>query len=76
MFEETGSKVNIPCDRMQRWLLTDKCLISEERTQSSVVVQWLTNPTRSHEVVGSIPGHELWCSLQTRLRSGIAVALA
>ena len=52
--------------------------------------QWLTNPTRNHEVVGSIlallsglrinPGlriwccHELWCGLQMLLRSRVAVA--
>ena len=39
-----------------------------------VVVQWLMNPTRNHEVVGSIPGllsglriqrcHEPWCRSQ------------
>ena len=26
----------------------------------SVVVQWLTNPTKSHEVAGSIPGLAQW----------------
>ena len=46
----------------------------------------LTNPTRNHEVVGSIPGlalwvkdlrcHELWYRSQTRLRSRVAVAVA
>ena len=51
-----------------------------------VVVQWLTNPTRNHEVVGSVPGlapwvkdlacRELWCRLLVRLGSCIAVALA
>ena len=25
-----------------------------------VVVQWLTNPTRNHEVAGSIPGLAQW----------------
>ena len=25
-----------------------------------VVVQWLTNPTKSHEVAGSIPGLAQW----------------
>ena len=49
------------------------------------MVQWLTNPTRNHEVVGSIPDlaqwvgdpalHELWCRLKMRLGSHIAVAL-
>ena len=54
-----------------------------------VVAQWLTNPTRNHEVAGSIPAlaqwvndpvirccHELWCRLQTRLGSRVAMALA
>ena len=50
-----------------------------------IVAQWLTNPTRNHEVVGSVPAlaqwvndpaRELWCRLQTRLGSRVAVALA
>ena len=49
------------------------------------MAQWLTNPTKNHEVVGSIPGHaqrvkdlllpELWCSLQMQLGSGVAVTV-
>ena len=50
------------------------------------MAQWLTNPTRNHEAVGSIPALaqwvndpallELWCRLQTRqLGSHVAVAL-
>ena len=44
-----------------------------------------TNPTRNHEVAGSIPGlvrglriwhcHELRCRSQTGLKSGVAVAV-
>ena len=50
-----------------------------------MTAQWLTNPTRNHKFAGSIPGplrglrirhcRELWCRLQMRLRSGVAVAV-
>ena len=37
------------------------------------MAQWLTKPTRNHEVAGSIGRcHELWCGSQTRLGSHVA----
>ena len=49
-----------------------------------IVAQWLTNPTRNHEVAALIPGPAqwvkdlelLWCRSKMRLRSRVAVALA
>ena len=44
-------------DVLQRTaLLKYKSLSKKEAHGGPVVAQWLTNPTRNHEVVGSIPG--------------------
>ena len=58
-------------------------MLSEEWYWSSRHGAVEKNPTRNHEVVGSIPGltqwvkdRELWCRSQTRLGSGVAVAVA
>ena len=34
--------------------------VEEEEKGVPIVAQWLTNPTRNHEVVGSIPGLAQW----------------
>ena len=34
--------------------------IKSRITRVPVVVQWLTNPTRNHEIVGLIPGLARW----------------
>jgi len=72
-----------PCGHEKGKLTT---LINIKYPGVPVVAQWLTNPTRNHEVAGSIPAllsgltmqrcRELWCRLQTRLGSCVAVALA
>ena len=35
-------------------------LINKNKKGVPVVAQWLTNPTRNHEVVGLIPGLAQW----------------
>ena len=35
-------------------------VIKNRKSGVPVVAQWLTNPTRNHEVAGSIPGLAQW----------------
>ena len=37
-----------------------KAFKKESHTGVPVVAQWLTNPTRNHEVVGSVPALAQW----------------
>jgi len=37
-------------------------LLKNEAIGVPVVVQWLTNPTRNHEVAGSIPALAQWAN--------------
>ena len=58
----------------------------KQANRSSCCGSVVNNPTRNHEVEGSIPGlapgvkdlalPELWCRLQTQLGSRVAVAVA
>ena len=38
----------------------DFAVSQKRRTGVPVVAQWLTNPTRNHKAVGSIPGLAQW----------------
>jgi len=41
-------------------LVSPKNMLKSHYLGVPVVAQWLTNPTRNHEVVGSIPGLVQW----------------
>ena len=46
---------------LQVYVLTLLLLIfKKKKMEFPVVAQWLTNPTRNHEVAGSIPGLVQW----------------
>ena len=45
------------------WMELETLILSEVRktnTRVPVVAQWLTNPTRNHEVAGSVPALAQW----------------
>ena len=44
----------------QRKILKKKIFIKKKIRGVPVMAQWLTNPTRNHEDVGSIPGLAQW----------------
>ena len=66
--------------------VTDNYICKRINVESSCCGSVVINTTSIHEDVSLIPGlalwvriqqcHELWCRLQTWLRSGIAVAVA
>ena len=51
---EAGSKCGIPCS------IGTKCSLHPGSSGVPIVAQWLTNPTRNGEVVGSVPGLAQW----------------
>ena len=50
------------CDLLLKEKETYLCIFAKKKKNRGVpvVAQWLTNPTRNHEVVGSIPGLAQW----------------
>ena len=42
------------------WLLEVLCFLKKVVSGVPVISQWLANPTRNHEVAGSIPGLAQW----------------
>ena len=51
-----------PKKKVQAYFRDIVGLVPQESSGDGVpiVAQWLTNPTRNHEVVGSIPGLAQW----------------
>ena len=50
-----GVRDDVTDDQTMGGLHQKKCILGVP-----VVAQWLTNPTRNHEVAGSIPGLAQW----------------
>ena len=45
--------------------IIEKMISKNEEEGVPVMAQWLTNPTRNHEVAGSIPGLNQWVKYPT-----------
>ena len=48
------------CKSIYLFCSNQLCVCQESVVGVPVVAQWLMNPTRNHEVVGSIPGLTQW----------------
>ena len=63
MMQDIGNKLEAKMDNLQETLtkeIQDKNLKQEEMQGVPVVVQWLTNLTRNHEVVCVVPALAQW----------------
>ena len=59
MMQDTGNKLEAKMDNLQE-TLSKEIQYLKFKLGVPVVAQWLTNPTRNHEVAGSIPALAQW----------------
>ena len=52
----THKYIKGPKDRKKEW----RCVVKTHTLGVPVVAQWLVNPTRNHEVAGSVPALAQW----------------
>ena len=53
-------KIRFPLEYIKKAYNQPKYPINNEQREVPVVAQWLTNPTRNHQVAGLIPGLAQW----------------